>query len=115
YASPSAHSSLTAPEFSHLKSTAFQGRITLFLTMLHVNCYCDIRRARPMSRFLVSAAHDLDPQSFHPQHRRSGMERIPEPFRRRAVEAAGDAGDRGLQASRPSNLDVPADGARGLP
>jgi len=48
--------------------------------------------------------------ALHPQHRRSAVAGISQSLWRRAVETAGDAGDRGLPSHRLPDLDVPADG-----
>jgi mannose-6-phosphate isomerase-like protein (cupin superfamily) len=45
----------------------------------------------------------------HSQHRRSTVAAVSRSFRRRPVEASGDAGDGGIPAHRLSHLDVPAD------
>ena len=52
------------------------------------------------------------PQGLHPQHRRSAVAGISEPFRRRAVEALGDARHRRLASHRLPHLDVSAQGLR---
>ena len=69
--------------------------------------FCPTRRRRSRG----SSSHGRPTaQGLHPQHRRGAVAGISQPFRRRAVEAVGDAGDRGLAAHRLSHLDVSAEG-----
>src|SRR3974390_1072596 len=58
------------------------------------------------------AIHDRGAQLVHPQRCRSAVAAISGSFWRRAVEAAGHAGNGRLATHRLSDFDVPADGLR---